>query len=66
MLDPVALLTASVHQMANDMARHGPLMDRMVGQIWDSVVDVEGIPDGTSKAVTQNKHLQLYIRKYLE
>lgn len=53
-------------QVANDMARHGPLMDRLVGQIWDSPVDIQGIPVGTAKAVTNNKTLQTSIQKYLD
>ena len=55
-----------VVQVAKDMDRHGPLMDRFIGQIWDSVVDIYGIPYGTSRALTNNKILQASIQKYLE
>ncbi|KAA0203840.1 hypothetical protein HAZT_HAZT002329 [Hyalella azteca] len=53
-------------KMANDVQRYGPLMDRFVGQIWDSPVDVEGIPSGVAKAITANKLLQSSIQSYLE
>ena len=53
-------------QVEKDFDRHGVLMDRFVGQIWDSAVDIYGIPNGVSKAITNNKTLQFYIHKYIE
>uniref|UniRef100_A0A2P2I707 Transmembrane protein 53-like n=1 Tax=Hirondellea gigas TaxID=1518452 RepID=A0A2P2I707_9CRUS len=53
-------------QMSNNMELHAPVLNRFVGQIWDSPVDVHGIPVGTSKAVTNNQILQTSIKKYLD
>lgn len=52
-------------QIKNDMQKHGHLLNRFVGQIWDSAVDVDGIPDGVPRAITNNLSLQRNIRKYL-
>ncbi|KAA0203844.1 hypothetical protein HAZT_HAZT002330 [Hyalella azteca] len=52
--------------MANDEERYSPVMERFAGQIWDSPVDLEGIPYGVAKAVTANKLLQSSIQSYLE
>ncbi|XP_042217760.1 uncharacterized protein LOC121863264 isoform X2 [Homarus americanus] len=49
----------------NNMQKHGHLLDRFVGQIWDSGVDIDGIPDGVPRAITNNKALQRNIKKYL-
>jgi len=45
-------------QVEADFERHGPLLDRIAGQIWDSGVDMSGIPVGVSKSLTRNKLLQ--------
>lgn len=49
----------------NDMKKHGHLLNRFVGQIWDSGVDIDGIPDGVPRAITNNQSLQRNIKKYL-
>jgi hypothetical protein len=42
------------------------LVDRIVGQIWDSVVDFEGIPTGLPKAVFPNNAvLRASLQKYV-
>jgi len=40
-------------------------MDRFVGQIWDSAVDFNDIPDGVSRAISSNETIKAYIKKYL-
>ncbi|KAK7081996.1 hypothetical protein SK128_014243 [Halocaridina rubra] len=45
---------------------HGHLLNRFVGQVWDSVADLQQIPYGTSKALTDNVTLQKSMQKYLE
>ncbi|KAF2354518.1 Protein of unknown function DUF829 TMEM53 [Trinorchestia longiramus] len=56
----------SMVKMENNLKRYSPLMDRFVGQIWDSPVDLEGIPNGVAKAVTKNRLLQASIESYLD
>ncbi|XP_063863418.1 uncharacterized protein LOC135102315 [Scylla paramamosain] len=48
-----------------DMKKHGHLLNRFVAQIWDSAVDMYGIPDGVPRAITNNVSLQRNIKKYL-
>ncbi|XP_045601040.1 uncharacterized protein [Procambarus clarkii] len=52
-------------KIQNDMQKHGHLLNRFVGQVWDSAVDIDGIPDGVPRAVTNNQSLQRNIKKYL-
>ena len=52
-------------QIDKNLDRHGPLVDRFVGQIWDSGVDIYGIPDGVPMAITNNKIIQASLKKYL-
>lgn len=60
------LFCESLNKVEKNMSKHGELMDRFVGQIWDSAVDIYGIPNGVSKAVTNNETLQVYLYKYIE
>lgn len=48
------------------MDRHGPLMDRITGQIWDSAAGVSAIPRATAKSITDNMILQTAIWTCLE
>lgn len=52
-------------KIEQDMEKHGHLLNRFVGQIWDSAVDMYGIPDGVPRAITNNISLQRNIKKYL-
>lgn len=54
-----------MNKIKNDMQKHGLLLNRFVGQIWDSAVDIDGIPDGVPRAITNNLSLQRNIKKYL-
>ncbi|XP_047492770.1 transmembrane protein 53-B-like [Penaeus chinensis] len=53
-------------KVENDFKKHGHLLNRFVGQIWDSGVDIDGIPDGMPRAITNNALLQKSMKKYLE
>ncbi|XP_064084165.1 uncharacterized protein LOC135199967 [Macrobrachium nipponense] len=53
-------------KMKNDMEKHGPLLNRFVGQIWDSGVDLQGIPEGLPTSLTSHEGLRASMRKYLE
>ncbi|XP_045600988.2 transmembrane protein 53-B isoform X2 [Procambarus clarkii] len=52
-------------KIQNNMQKHGHLLNRFVGQIWDSGVDIEGIPIGVPRAITNNQNIQNNIKKYL-
>ncbi|XP_050687710.1 uncharacterized protein LOC126981073 isoform X1 [Eriocheir sinensis] len=54
-----------LNKIDDDMEKHGHLLNRFVGQIWDSGVDIYGIPDGVPRAITNNVSLQRNIKKYL-
>lgn len=55
----------NVH-MARDMAKYQPLLDRIVGQIWDSAADITEIHVGVPKAMfPKNPTLQNALRKYM-
>lgn len=58
-------LQTSIPQIDQDMKKHGHLLNRFVAQIWDSAVDMYGIPDGVPRAITNNVSLQRNIKKYL-
>ncbi|XP_068230377.1 transmembrane protein 53-B-like isoform X1 [Palaemon carinicauda] len=60
------VFTELLVKVEKEFDKHGHLLDRMVGQIWDSPVDLEGIPFGTSRAITNNVTIQNSIQKYLE
>jgi len=52
--------------MAKDPEKYKPVIDKIVGQIWDSVVDFEGIPTGLPKAVfPKNELLCSSLEKYV-
>ncbi|KAK7071077.1 hypothetical protein SK128_024599 [Halocaridina rubra] len=53
-------------KVKNDMDSHGHLLSRFIGQIWDSGVDLQGIPEGLPTSITSNVALQNSMRKYLE
>lgn len=43
------------------------ISDRIIGQVWDSIADVNEIPIGFPRAVfPKNMMLQTMLRKYLE
>lgn len=50
-----------------DRQKYDPVIDRIVGQIWDSAADVSEISIGTPLAVfPTNAVLQGMMKKYLE
>ena len=51
--------------MNDDPLQYQDLAKRFIGNIWDSGVDVEGIPFGVPKAVTDNENIQKSLEKYL-
>lgn len=53
-------------KIKDDMETNGALLNRIVGQIWDSGVDLQGIPEGLPTSITSNVGLQKSMRKYLE
>ncbi|XP_068226514.1 uncharacterized protein [Palaemon carinicauda] len=53
-------------KMKKDMDKHGVLLDRFVGQIWDSGVDLQSIPEGLPTSITSHEGLRASMRKYLE
>ncbi|XP_053974774.1 transmembrane protein 53-B isoform X2 [Hylaeus volcanicus] len=51
----------------NDSQKYGNVLDRIVGQVWDSLADVSELSIGTPRAVfPKNKVLQNMVQKYLE
>lgn len=60
------LCATAMVEVEKDFEKHGHLLDRFVGQIWDSVVDVGGMPIGVARSVTDLKFLQDYIQSALE
>ncbi|XP_063980090.1 transmembrane protein 53 [Diachasmimorpha longicaudata] len=57
-------LLTYVHQ---DRHRYDPLMERVVGQVWDSAVDVSEMCVGIPRAVFKNNAvMQKILEKYLE
>uniref|UniRef100_A0A646QFE6 Transmembrane protein 53 n=1 Tax=Hemiscolopendra marginata TaxID=943146 RepID=A0A646QFE6_9MYRI len=54
----------------NNLNKYQPVTNKIIGQIFDSAVDWDGIPQGFSKAVTDNKvmqkSLELYTRYHLK
>lgn len=53
-------------KMKSDMEKHGPLLNRFVGQVWDSGVDLQGIPEGLPTSLTSHEGLRASMKKYLE
>ncbi|XP_076053906.1 uncharacterized protein LOC143032774 [Oratosquilla oratoria] len=60
------VFTEVMVKVERDFKTHGHLLNRFVGQIWDSGVDMDGIPVGMPRALTNNKVLQASLKKYLE
>ncbi|KAK7081995.1 hypothetical protein SK128_014242 [Halocaridina rubra] len=60
------VFTEAMVKVEKEYEKHSPLLNRFVGQIWDSAVDIDGIPYGTSRAITNNVTLQKSMQKYLE
>ncbi|XP_011297755.1 transmembrane protein 53-B [Fopius arisanus] len=57
-------LLTYVHQ---DRKRYDPVMERIVGQVWDSAVDVSEMCIGIPRAVFKNNAvMQKFLEKYLE
>lgn len=53
-------------QMAQDKERYQPLIDRIVGQVWDSAADVTEIHKGVPAAVfPRNKVMANALSKYI-
>ncbi|CAH1123920.1 unnamed protein product [Ceutorhynchus assimilis] len=53
-------------QMAHDMDRYQHILDRMVGQVWDSAADVTEIHKGVPPAVfPRNKVMAAALQKYI-
>ena len=53
-------------KMSHDQNKYQPVIDRIVGQIWDSAVDVREIPVGFPRAVfPKNLVLQATVEKYI-
>ncbi|XP_076675965.1 transmembrane protein 53-like lethal (2) k09913 isoform X1 [Andrena cerasifolii] len=50
-----------------DRQKYGNVIDRIIGQVWDSLADVSELSIGTPRAVfPKNEMLQNMLRKYLE
>lgn len=55
----------NVH-MARDMEKYKPLLDRFIGQIWDSAADISEIHVGVPKAIfPRNPTMQGALTKYM-
>lgn len=54
-------------RLANENPKeYGPIMNTMIGQIWDSVVDINGTAIGVSKSVfPKSKFLQKSLENYI-
>lgn len=54
-------------RMSLDLERYQPVIDRIIGQIWDSAADVTEIPVGLPRAVfPKNAVLQATVQKYIQ
>jgi Eukaryotic protein of unknown function (DUF829) len=52
--------------MARDMDEHKVILDRIVGQVWDSAADITEIPKGVPKALfPRNPTLQNALKNYM-
>lgn len=57
----------ALNVMSQDLTKYGPIIDQISGQIWDSVVDFEGIPTGMPKAVfPKNKFMRNSLEAYIK
>lgn len=51
----------------NDKEKYSSIKDKIVGQVWDSIADVNEIPIGMPRALfPNNKVLQVTLQKYME
>ncbi|CAL8081250.1 unnamed protein product [Orchesella dallaii] len=60
----------ALNLMEKDLDKYRPIIEGISGQIWDSVVDFEGIPTGMPKAVfpknaVLRKTLEAYIKYHM-
>ncbi|CAG0887082.1 unnamed protein product [Darwinula stevensoni] len=53
-------------RLYRSMEKYQGLMQRFVGQVWDSVVDFENIPQGFPKAISTNPVLRKSIEGYIK
>lgn len=52
--------------MDKDRAKYQPVVDRIIGQVWDSAADITEIPIGVPKALfPRNPKLQSALRNYM-
>lgn len=52
-------------KLAQDIHIYQPIIDRIVGQVWDSAADITEIPEGIPQAVFPNsKIMQMLLRQY--
>lgn len=52
--------------MDKDRKKYQPVVDRIIGQIWDSAADITEIPVGVPKALfPRNPKLQVALKKYM-
>lgn len=60
------LWSESLVQMAREMDRYAPIMNRIQGQVWDSATDITEISIGLPVAVfPRNRVLQAALKKYV-
>lgn len=53
-------------QMAAELNKYQPVIDKVVGQVWDSAADITEIPVGFPMAVFPNNQvMQVTLRKYV-
>lgn len=53
-------------QIAQEPNRYQPIVDRIIGQAWDSAADITEIPVGVPYAVfPKNKVMQTALRQYM-
>lgn len=53
--------------MQSDHEKRNNIIDRIVGQVWDSAADVAELSIGTTRAVfPENEMLRNMLQKYLE
>lgn len=51
----------------SDRQKYAKVLDRIVGQVWDSLADVTELSIGTPRAVfPKNDMLRIMLQKYLE
>ncbi|XP_063923483.1 transmembrane protein 53-A [Zophobas morio] len=60
------LWSEALVQIAAEEHRYSDIMDRIVGQVWDSLADITEIPEGFPFAIfPRNKMLQSTLRQYI-